>query len=234
MLPCFGSRLRFALAAASLAASLAVPALADCPDAVVFVQAYVPRTPYPVPGVAWSGTIVDTWTTQLAFDRSARTLSLASGSSGRASAHLYVTDRVLLGGVADGTPVPCTIELQLDGTVEQNCGGSGCGVTLAGTIVCGADSVSEDHGLQGPTPGTPHPFTTTLALPVVLVAGVPADVTFHLAYGTGPGQTSATASEYGQYRVGGLPDGVTLTTCAGTPVTPASRPSWGGLKSRYR
>jgi len=89
---------------------------------------------------------------------------------------------------------------------------------------------------KGPTPqlAVHQDLVTTLALPVTLVAGTPFEAAFYIGFGTGPGQTAASAQATCAYRVRGLPPGVHAITCTGADVTPTSRVTWGALKTRYR
>ena len=212
-----------------------------CPASIVYFNRYSAATPFPVPASAYDSTfhpeppdspLYDTFTARVKFDRTQGTLSLSARSYGRLSASVRVVERFDVLGVPAGTPVPATLEFQLDGWSNQGCGGSGCGVEFAGTLVVGAASASADANQQGPGYRS-IPLGATPSLPITFVAGSPIEAQFYMVYGTGPGG-DAGAEMVGSYRVSGLPAGVRAIACGGADVTPVRRATWGSIKSIYR
>jgi hypothetical protein len=204
-----------------------------CPASFVHLQSYSSAGPFSTAALAYDSTFVDVWTAHVTFDRALGHMSLSALSNGRMTASVRVVEQFDVVGSSPNATVPATMEFRLDGWSEQNCGGSGCGIELQGTLVSGVDSVTADANQIGP--GAAHrDLASTLTLPVTFVAGSPINVEFFLEYGTGPGGGGASASANGSYRVSGLPAGVHAFACGGADVTPVQRTSWGMLKQIYR
>jgi hypothetical protein len=218
-----------------LAAAIAAPgrcAAQDCPAAFVWLT-NVLGPPFSTTGAAYDSTYVSGGcVAHVGFDRAQGTLWLDAHSGARLAAAVRVVEAFDVTGVAPGTVVSGVIALELDGRSQQNCGGSGCGIQVEGRLVAGADSVGADANQIGPSLWT-RALSTTLTLPVVFVAGSPVHAEFAVIYGTGPGASGAMGLLSGRYRVTGLPDGVHAVTCSAGYTTPAQRPTWGALKSRY-
>jgi len=223
--------MRTVVAAGALAIVLAgSPALASCPPS------YMKGTAGSFSSSTDALTISDPDHFTLSYDRGGDLLSVVCASNDSVGSVAYNYVRVVealdVSGVTTGTVVPAVLELRLDGKCFQSCGASGCGVGFWGTLVVGADSVTADASIVGPTPPTQHTLAQTLSLPVVFTAGTPVNVQFLLAYQTGPGQVDANANGTGRWSVTGLPAGVTAVSCSGS--TPAHTRTWGALKTHYR
>jgi hypothetical protein len=168
---------------------------------------------------------------QVTFDRSLARLSVSA--TGALWAGVRVVEKFDVTGVPLGTPVGATLVYELEGSVLNNCGGSGCGVYYGGTLACEADSVSADATMAGPCSDCRRDLAATLTLPVTLVAGTPLEAAFTLGYHTsfvGWGDAQGT----GSFSITGLPPGVRAITCPGADVTPVRESTWGGLKTLYR
>jgi hypothetical protein len=204
---------------------------AGCPASVVLLDRF--GTPaFMVDADTYDSTLTTSANeARVLFDRTQATLSLSAISGGRLNAAVRLIERFDLDGAAPGTPVNATLEFRLVGGSQQSCGGAGCGVRLEGWLIVGADSVLASANESGPGSAR-HDIATTLSLPVTFVAGAPFEAQFFLTYGTGPGG-SAEGALTGSYAVSGLPSGVHAHGCAGAPVTPVRRTSWGSLKTMY-
>ena len=141
-------------------------------------------------------------------------------------------ERFDVAGVPTGTPVSATLVYRLDGRTESGCGGSTCGLTYVGRLICGTDSVSADASIGQPGSVT-RMLATTLMLPVTIVAGSPLEAAFTLLYSAGAGG-GGDAQGVGTYGIAGLPPGVRAVNCYGADVTPVRRSTWGGVKATYR
>jgi hypothetical protein len=205
----------------------------NCPASIVDVERYDPTDPFAIDAFVFDSTITfGPSSAHIQFDRTQGQVAFSAGSSGRLLASLRIVEAIDVVGVPSGTPVEARIEFRLDGSSEQSCGGSGCGVLFEGKLVAATDSVEVNGNHNGPTLG-PRPLAGTLSLPVHFVAGTPIEVQFFVRFGTGPGG-GASASAIGSYHVTGLPAGARAIACPGVDVTPALRPTWGRLKSLYR
>jgi len=213
-----------ALAAALLAG--AAPAIADCPASIVQLEI---GAPFAVLGATLDTADVDTHAT---YDRARCEANLTSQSGGLATDYLRVVEAFDVAGLAPGTIAATTITFQLDGSIFQSCGASGCGVEMSATLRAGTDSVTAAVNIVGPTLPTSKPLVQTLSLPVTLTAGTPVNVQFTLRYQTGPGQEGASGTLAGRWSVLGLPAGASAISCFGT--TPVRIRSWGALKTLYR
>lgn len=209
-------------------------AAAQCPGAVVQLDR-TGEAPYPVGTATYDSTAsfnVGEFA-HVAFDRDASSLAMDTQAGGRMNARLRLLETFDVTGVPPGTPVNTTLQLSLDGWVEEHCGGSGCGVILESRLVAGPDSVADASSIPGPG-GSRENVVNTLSLPVTIVAGSPLPVQFALWFGCGPGQTDASSHMAAHYSLAGLPPGVQAVSCTGAQVTPARASSWGDLKVRYR
>jgi hypothetical protein len=226
------------IALAALGAAVGKATAAPCPPSIVHLERGL-SPPSTITDPVYDSTlvveVVDSFqfAAHVAFDRTQGRLSVTADSWGRLNAQVRVVERFDVIGVPAGTQVPATMEFRLDGWSQQNCGGSGCGVRLEGTLVAAPDSVTADADQQGPGYRRVD-LAQTLSLPVTFVAGSPIEAQFFLDFGTGPGQTDAHVELDGSYRVSALPGGVHAIACSGADVTPARRATWGMLKSIYR
>jgi len=212
----------------ALAVALAAgPLGAACPESIVMLD--VDNGPFSTARAAFDTSDANT---QATFDRALCYATLASASAGHATDLVRVVEVFDLGGAAPGTIAGVTLTLQLDGSIYQSCGASGCGVEMSATLRSGVDSVTAAADILGPTPPTTKPFVQTLSLPVTMTAGTPIPVEFVLRYATGPGQDGATGNVTGRWSVVGLPAGMWAVSCLGT--TPTHARTWGALKAHYR
>lgn len=204
----------------------------DCPPAVLtFSYAY-----------RWSdvnsyAATLDTTFSPSAYDSARVTYDRTTGrlsvdAVGRLWAGERVVERFGVSGVPIGTPVLATIVFSLEVEVRNRCGGGGCGAYFIATLASGADSVVADASIPGPCDCT-NTLSTTLALPVTIIAGTPVEAAFGMLYHTSHvawGRVSAV----GFYGVTGLPAGVRATACRGGDLTPVRHVTWGQVKSAYR
>jgi hypothetical protein len=202
-----------------------------CPASVVWVESYNPAGPFSTAAPVFDSTIVDVWSTRITFDRTRGQLALTAASGGRLNALVRVVERFDLEGALPGTELDASLELQLDGSVDQSCGGAGCGFYVAGSIANESDSVTFVPLTQTHTAHVD--LHQRLILPIHIVAGQPFTAAFLLEFRTGPGG-GATAQLVGQYDVAGLPGGVRAIACPGADLTPVRHSTWGELKALYR
>ena len=228
------------IALVALGAAVGKAAAAPCPPSIVHLERFG-ASPFTITDPVYDSTfvvqVVDSFQVVFAahvdFDRTQGRMNVSADSYGRLIAQVRVVERFDVVGVPAGTQVPATMEFRLDGWSQQDCGGSGCGVRLEGTLVAAPDSVTADADQQGPG-NRRVDLATTLSLPITFVAGSPIEAQFYLDFGTGPGQTNAHVELAGSYRVSNLPYGVHAIACSGADVTPARRATWGMLKTIYR
>ncbi len=220
--------------AAILLAGLAPTApAAECPPSIVHAERYTSSPPFPTGAFVYDSTLTHSPSyAHVRFDRTVGRMEFAATSGGRLRASVRVIETFALVGVPFGTPVDATIDFRVDGFSQQDCGGSGCGILFEASLTAGADSTVADANHYGPTIG-PRWLATTLSRPVRFIAGVPLEVQFSLAYGTGPGG-GGHAEAVGRYGVSGLPTDARAIACSGADLTPAQTATWGSLKTRYR
>ena len=199
----------------------------------MYLYSYHASEPFAVDSPTYDTTFVDSGTAHIAFDRTAGEMSLSASSGGRLFAQVRVIEHFDVTGVPPGTPVTAVIQFRLDGWAQYDCGGSGCGVALVGTLALGPDSVSANASFSGPR-RIHLPLVTSLTIPVTFHAGTPARVEFFLGYESAPGADLTEASIAASYGVIGLPPGVRAIACYGADVTPVRSTTWGSLKGRYR
>lgn len=204
-----------------------------CPSSIVYLYSYHASEPFPVDSPTYDTTFVDINTAHIEFDRTVGEMSLAANSGGRLFAEVRVIERFDVTGVPPGTPVTALIQFRLDGWAQYDCGGSGCGVALVGTLTVGPDSVSANASFSGPR-RIYLPLVTSLTIPVTFHAGTPVRAEFFLGYESAPGADLTEASVAASYGVIGLPPGVRAIACYGADVTPVRKATWGELKSIYR
>jgi hypothetical protein len=206
-----------------------------CPASLL--QAYkggIVVAPIPTHAFVYDTTVVleNLSTVHLRFDRFTGQVEFTTNTSRRIVASARIIESFDVVGVPQGAAVDGVLEFRLDGWVQDECGGSGCGVFLRGVLASGVDSV-QAGGFFGPSI-LPRPFAATLHLPIHLVAGTPVEAHVVVSYETNVGAGSGGTEVSGSYDVTGLPPGVRAIACPGCDVTPARRSTWGTLKRFYR
>ena len=205
-------------------------ALTACPASVMEVD-YYQGTPFTTQALVFDTTLdMITVVAHLTINHPQAATFLSATSSGGCHANVRTIERLDVSGVPIGTHVDATLRLHLNGSGQQNCGGSGCGLQCEQTLVAGGDSTTCTtlNGMY-----IQRTLITSLFRPVTFVAGSPIEVQFYLAHHTGPGG-SASSQMNAHYEVIGLPPGVHVVACSGDDITPVRDASWGALKVRYR
>lgn len=150
-------------------------------------------------------------------------------------AFVRAVDRFMISGLPQGTVVPITALLDVDGfSATLGCGGTGCHLTFGARL---GDSAGD---VERSVETTFHPDTLrlveTMSRLLSIEVGVPYELHYELWVARPPG-----ASHWGggsaRLRFSGLPAQATLTSCQGYAVeasTPVRTTSWGRVKQIYR
>jgi hypothetical protein len=170
------------------------------------------------------------------YDLRSGALALDRTVSGVSWTYVRTHDLYDVTGVAAGTPVALTADLDVDGTLQSpGCGGSGCGGHLGARIYQGSAVIQDEITFPNTFVGGAVNLHETLQMPLVITAGTPTDLEFEL-WMLIPAGGNAGGSGSGQIRFSGLPTGAQIVSCQGfvDAATPARKSTWGALKTSYR
>lgn len=140
------------------------------------------------------------------------------------------SDRYRVVGVADGTPIHLTAQLEVDGYSESNysSGEGEFGAWIGQGNAVSADSVRA-WSFMGQVP-----LRKTLEYSLDVLAGDWFDIHYRLWFSRSPG-----GAQFGggtaRLRFGGMPTGADVVSCQGYQLTTsAHKMSWGRVKEIYR
>jgi len=230
-------RLAPALAAALPAMLLSPVAWSEpCPENAI--QLRYGEGPFLSSRAQWDSTAVIPWTfgtivKRAAYDVPNGTLNVSHSWTFLSIVLSRIVDEFRVVGVSAGTPVALSARLDVEADALDH-DITPCGLRVYAHVRHGTEAASlEVCAPPGSQHLTPH---ESLTLPLLVTAGEPITLEFEVQLYVAVGSDGGEGWGSGRIGFDGLPPGASVVSCNGydSDTTPASQPSWGRVKVRYR